>query len=277
MSQRNILGVMRWLAFVGIGSLSVFAFGQASVSGPDQFPQFRGYGGLPGNGMPILPNGLKGRGGATSISTPVGYSMQTWNFHFGGSVMSTNSGIPPFNGRSGGGEFFNGNGTIWMAGALKFDWWGTFTVTNVIVSGSGDNTTNYHLQFPKEGNTLAFAVGVQDITGEIGSAGDTFPVEDQRTSRSFYFVTTEQFWGGKGYVSAGWGSRRFQKGFANASYWVKDDVVVFAEHDGFNFNGGVGYSLGRFGKGFGNHDMVGHMSLGLIRGRHPFWTVGIGL
>lgn len=256
-----------WIALgLTMGSVS---FAQVELTGPQQFPQFRGMSGLPGGGSAIRFDGSVGKGGAMALSTPVAYSLGNWKFVFGLSLLSIDGAIPPFSSTGSGATFLNSNGTATQAVGIHLTGDLMLTITNFIASTVGDSTTNYHLSYPI-GNGASFAAGVQDITGEIGSAGDTFsPAEDGRSSRSFYAVATFPL-GEKSFVSAGIGSLRFKRPFFNASTWVTDNVILFVEQDGYNWNGGFGWDLG--GLGFEPIDDEANLFLhgGTVRGKYPF-------
>ncbi len=259
-----------WLALVA-ATLTGPAFAQVNLTGPDQFPQFRGPSSLPGSGFPLRPDNKIGAPGALALSTPVGYSLGHWEGFVGLSFLSTDGRFPVY---SGSGDFINGNGTFWQMVGIKAGDSGYLTVSNVIVSRIGDNTTSYHFRPETNTGNWGFAIGVQDISGEIGSAGDTFPAVDGRSSRSVYVVVTSQV-GPSTFASVGVGTRRFRYGFANASHWFNDKIGLFAEWDGYNSNVGGTYMLGDMGFSAFGKRANGIMTLGIVRGEYPFWMVGV--
>ncbi len=250
-------------------------FAQVELIGRDQYPQFRGASGLPGSGAPVRPVGGIGLGGAWSLTTPIAYSLGHWQFFFGGSLLSTDGAIPPFAKNGGNAEALNSNGTFWQMGGFKFGDVGDLTLANMFVSTEGDNGSNVHFRFNLGNPRVGFAAGIQDTAGQVGSAGDVFPADDVRTSRSAYGVVTLAV-GEKSFVSAGWGTRRFEKGFASATHWVSDRWAVFTEFEGKHWNVGAGYGFGYAGFSVRGSRAEGFMSFGTVRGKYPFWSVGVG-
>lgn len=247
-------------------------FAQVELTGPNQYPQFRGVSGLAGGGIPLRPENKVGGKGAVALSTPIGYALGHWKFFAGFSLLSTDGAFPPFS--NSGGDLLAGNGTLFEVGSFYIKGLGHITASQMNVSGRGDNTSNYSLRIPLGNDKIGWSIGVQDVTGTIGSAGDTFPVEDRLNSQSVFTVLTYQVADGT-YVSAGVGSRRFKYGFANASHWVNDRLGFFLEHDGYNFNGGACWMLGSLKMDVVGSDVIGIATVGTVRGKYPYWTIGV--
>ncbi|MFN7171687.1 MAG: hypothetical protein ACK4P3_02730 [Fimbriimonadaceae bacterium] len=94
---------------------------------------------------------------------------------------------------------------------------------------------------PIQREDFAIGVGVQDVFSDNGSAGEGSPF-DNETSRSIYAVVTVPVYD-VAYISGGWGTRRFDKGFVSASVRFSSRAALTIEHDGFNWNAGVLYAL----------------------------------
>lgn len=266
--------ISRSLTVLLCAALGSAAWAQAELTGPRQYPQFRGTSGLPGGGFAIRPDGTVGAGGAMALSSPVAFSLGHWKFWGGLSMLSTDGAIPPFSSRGSDAEFLRGNGTIWQSLGIQAGSVGRLTITNFIASWKLDNTTNYHFQFQLPDERIGVAVGIQDIAGSIGSAGDTFGAADERLSRSAYGVVTVPL-GEKTWVSAGIGTERFRRPFGNVSTWVTPRIGLFAEHDGYNWNGGVGWDLGRTAWRFRDREGTAFASFGIVRGKYPIWSLGV--
>lgn len=254
---------------------TTIASAQAELVGPDQYPQLRGLSGLPGGGFPISPYGGIRPGGAFAHTTPVAYHLGHYQFAINASFLSTDGAIPPWTKSGGGGEFLQSNGTLVQLMGLKAGATGDFTFGNMIVSSKGDNGANIHFRFRLPNEKYGVAVGIQDIAGQIGSAGDTIAPEiDYRLSRSAFVVFTTTL-NESTHLSVGTGTRRFQKGFANASTWITPRLGTFIEFEGSHWNGGLMYGFGDLGFSPFQRNASGFMTFGTVRGKYPFWSVGV--
>lgn len=259
---------MRKLALVTsvLAGLASLACAQAELAGPDQFPQFRGVGGLTGNGFSVSPDGKPSKFGALSLSTPIGYTLGHQKLYVSGSVISPGSNLVGF--RSGKG-LNDGNGTATVMAGLNLPNDARFAYTFVVLSSLGDNVSNLQYQPGLQDGKTRFSLGVQDVFGDGGSAGESIPGDD-RTSRSFFVAGTSEV-AANTFVSAGVGTRRFSKGFVNASANLTDELKAMVEHDGFNFNYGLAYTRGYDSADEGRSVT---MFLGYVRGRYLTWSVG---
>ncbi|RYG37305.1 hypothetical protein EON81_07105 [bacterium] len=250
--------------FVGatIALTAAMANAQSELSGYHQYPQYRTMSGLPGSGFAVDPFGVVGIG-AISLSTPIAYSIGNGRFVIG--AMSTSNGYRPKftfgdkNGLRGG----NGTGQIMYGTALGR--YGTLTSSVMVLSGTKDQAYNLHWAPPQREGKVTYAVGVQDLIGDGGASG-TFVRGDGDNSRSLYAVATGQV-STETYVSLGYGTRRFDGIFGNASTTVYRNTKGYVEYDTFNWNFGGSYiiPLGRREETISSSLTL---NAGLIRGKY---------
>lgn len=248
------------------------ALAHAQIGGPGQFPQFRSMSGLPGSGFGVLPDGRVDASGAWSLSTPIAYSLQPWQFVFGAGSLSPNKGLRFLDTSSGESK---GNGTAQFMVGLPLGRYGTATYTLVVLSGKLDNASNFTWTPPGQTGPVRFGFGVQDLGGGGGTQGEGPGGADPGNSRSYFGVATWE--GPRGFhASLGVGSTRFDGVFGNASANLTDRLKAVAEFDTFNWNVGLGYDLGRLGSSpREGHDLGASMFLGLVRGRYAYWSVNV--
>jgi len=258
---------MRWFAFL-LSLAPLLAVAQ--IGGPGEYPQFRSMSGLPGSGYGVMSDGKIDPLGAWSLSTPIAYGLQPWQFAVGFGSLSPNS-TPRFLDTSSGES--KGNGTAQFTVGLPLGKYGQGTYTFMVLSGRLDNAGNFTWTPPGQKGCVKFAAGVQDISGGGGTQGEGVNGRDPGSSRSFFVVGTWE--GPKGlHASLGKGTNRFQKLFGNVSANIAPNAKVVLEHDGFNWNYGVGYDLGRLGKSpRPGADIGASLFLGVIRGKFAYWSV----
>ncbi len=211
-----------------------------ALTGPEQFPEFRNLSGLSGSGYGVDWQGNPSLAGPVALSTPVAYVLGHNRLRLLGGSMG-NSADPATAFRSS-----SGNSTVFGT------YGGTIGPVNIALTDMVINTSkfsqvfNLQLQYvPRTRWAIMPSIGVQDIRGGGGSAGEGIQPADRRTSTSYFITFTHQFATGANplFVSAGVGSRRFKKGFASASYQVVRPVRAFLEWDGLgNWNEGVLFS-----------------------------------
>lgn len=260
---------MRTVAVVAV-LFPAFAFSQ--FGGEGQYPQFRATSGLPGSGYGVTSGGDFGINGAWAIATPIAYSLKPWKMSFSFGAVSKN--IRP--------QFVdattnesNGNGSATFTVGLPLGKFGQATYSYMILSSRLDNAGNLTWTPPQQQGPITFAVGVQDIGGGAGTRGEGKDGSDPGNSRSYFVVGT---WEGPNglHVSLGQGSTRFKKLFGNASANIGARAKAVAEFDGYNWNYGLGYDLGTFGKGIRKDVAIGASTfIGVIRGGYLTWSVGI--
>jgi hypothetical protein len=263
------------MTFVLAGVIPAAA--QSDFVGKDRFPQFRGFGGLPGNGFGVTPDGAPSFRGAMSFSTPVAYSLTDWRFVIGMSVIGTEN---RFSFRLDGesdkvNDTGNGSGQILLG--IPLGRYGSLTAGSMVPSSQFDEVYNFHYSPPNQQGPVRYALGVQDLAANGGSSG-TGVEGDEASSTSWYGVATWQSEDEKLYASAGWGTRRFRQGFANVSYNFDSRFKAVAEYDTFGVNVMVAarlYSGPVVENSFFSHERQFEIttSIGLARGKYPFWAI----
>lgn len=267
---------MRPLATAIALSAAALGFGQADMVGKDLFPQFRNLGGLPGNMIPVGPDGTPSYAGALSLSTPTAYTLSGWHGIAGYGSMSFDMRFRSPRGREGQ-KTTNGTAQFMLgtsAGSL-----GTVSGGFMVLSNLGDNAFNLQWSPGRQVGKSRYAIGVQDLNGGGGSAGEGQPT-DGDSSRSFYGVTTYQI-DDKTHVSVGTGTRRFKGVFGNISTTVMPNLKACLEYDTFNWNVGVSYrilALQRMRPE--SYDATAryaelHAFLGVVRGKYLMWGMGV--
>lgn len=256
-------------------AFSCLAAAQKDMIGRDQFPQFRNLGGLAGNMVPLNPDGSPNYFGALSLSTPVAYTLSNWHGSVGYGLMSFDMTLRA----PGKDNQRNTNGTAqFMLGAPSGPY-GQFMATYMILSHLGDGAFNFQLTPGRQAGKVRWAVGLQDLRGNGGSAGENI-AGDSESSTSFYSVTTYAI-NEKTHLSLGTGTRRFKGVFGNISTNITDNLKATLEYDAFNWNFGVAYKLGSImklqGEGYDTpgRSVDAHTFLGVVRGKSLFWGVGI--
>jgi len=249
--------------FILLGTLSA-ACAQKDLSGTRQYPQFRTTSGLPASGFTLGTDGKPSAQGVIAISIPVAYSLGqgVWvgGLHFTASNMQFR--FPRFDSKE---SDFNGNGTAWLMTGLGGRW-GNLTASAMVLSSKLDNAFNFEYTPPSQKGPLTFGLGVQDVAGNGGTSGQAIDDVHAGNSRSYFACGT---WQARKdvYVTAGWGTNRFRFGFAGASWNLDPRWSLTVEHDGYNFNGGVAYRVGKL-TSIGSRDVFGSFTLGTIRGKY---------
>ncbi len=237
------------------------------TAGPEHFPQFRNLSALAGSVFGADARGFSSLSGPTALSTPVAHVLGHNQFRIAGGAMSFTS--SPELGES------KSNGTFYlMYGATlgRFN----IAISPMFLSGGLDRAWNLQAQLiPDDKSHVAFSIGVQDIDGTGGSAGEGFPAEDGRSSRSFFGVATYRVDTSKSpvYVSAGVGTRRFRAAFASLSHQIAQPVRIYAEYDGFGINDGVLFS---WKSGAAKRSPEVNAGIGFVRSRYFTLMAGVG-
>lgn len=252
---------------------SAGARAQEELIGQGQYPQFRGLSGLPGGGFGVGPDGRLGINGAMAFSSPIAYSLRPGRGALAFSSISRDGNFRFGNtGSNDANTDANGTLTALYGIDVKAGW---LTVSATAFSGLLDTGLNAHFTPYQGERPLQFAVGVQDIAGEGGTAGGGLP-NDTNNSTSTYVVGTAAL--GRGaYVSAGFGSARFRHPFASASVPAFNRARFVLEHDGFNVNAFLAYS-----PDFGRRDEFGEereggatLAVGLVRGKYATFSLAV--
>ena len=246
-------------------ALPVCARAQNDLTGPDRFPQFRGLSGLAGGGFGVDPDGRASLTGATAFSTPIAHVLGHSQWRLGYSLISRNEEFTL--------DFGGGNGTGVIMYGHSFPGWNV-AISDMFLSNIGDQAFNLQAQWvPQEASRVQFSIGVQDISGDGGSAGTGIPGDNQE-SRSFFGVATFKATEGERplWISGGIGSRRFKNGFVNASLSVADPVRIWGEFDGFDPSFGVLLSAR---SGSGERPVEFNVLIGIVK-KYPTIALGVG-
>ncbi len=221
------------LATAIAAALAINAKAQVIFPRPSDYPHFRGALGLPGGFFSIDWSGTPSRGGAITLSTPLGITLKEGEMIAGlGSVSEDRTFRLP-SGERGDNQV---NGDLWLTRGLE---WANvrFSVGLRWLSAVGEHVITIQVSIPTpQQSNVKISVGSLDPFG----AGAAFDSEDTRTV--FAAATTTL---GDAFLTAGWGTLRFKRGFASLSGEAYRGVSVVVEHDGFGFNVGVGVELDR--------------------------------
>ena len=256
-------------------ALASLASAQKDMIGRDQFPQFRNLGGLAGNLVPLNPDGSPNYFGALSLSTPVAYTLSNWHGIAGYGLMSFDMTLRA----PGKDNQRNTNGTAQFMLGAPSGAYGQFMASYMILSHLGDGAFNFQWSPGRQTGKARWAVGLQDLRGNGGSAGENI-AGDSESSTSFFSVTTYAI-DEKTHVSFGTGTRRFKGVFGNISTNITDNLKATLEYDAFNWNFGVAYKLTSIlklqGEGYdsASRHVDVHTFLGVVRGKSLFWGLGV--
>ncbi|MBC8064838.1 MAG: hypothetical protein H7Y17_08410 [Chlorobia bacterium] len=246
------------------------SFSQKDLSGRKQYPQFRTTSGLPGSGFTISPLGDPSFYGAIAISIPVAYSLANgvWvgGVSFAGRDMQLR--FPRFDSSE---SDFIGNGTGWLMTGFGGKW-GRLTASVMVLSSQFDAAFNALYTPPGQRGPVTFGVGVQDSLGDGGTSGQAIDEQGGGNSRSVFATSTWKVRDNV-FATAGIGTNRFRFGFGGVSWNMDRSWSLEAEHDGYNFNGGVAYRM-RLGNDAGSG--FGSLMLGTIRGKYLFASLSFG-
>lgn len=234
--NRSFLSLAAACAVIACAAVSS---AQAELSGRDRFPQLRGLSGLSGGGFGVTKEGLPRFSGAMTYTTPIGHTMGGFSIAAGFGLVSIDRSLR-FGGLSDKGTT-DGNGTGFAIGGADLGTSGRIAFGFTFLSGIGDSVSS--LQFsPNLEGKFQLAVGCQDLGGSAGSSGEG-RVGDSDSSRSFYGAVTTEVAEGV-FVTAGAGTRRWQKGFGSISGQISPRFKAVVEHDGWNFNYGLAFNPG---------------------------------
>lgn len=267
---------MRPILAVTLALLAPLALAQKDFQGRDEFPQFRNLGGLPGNMVPVGPDGIPNYFGALSLSTPTAYTLGGWHGIAGFGTMSFDSRLRSPEGRDGQ-TTTNSTAQFMLGSTIRGI--GNFSATYMVLSNLGDGAFNFSFTPANQPEKVKWAIGIQDLRGGGGAAGENIP-GDSDSSASLYTVTTFKI-NEKTHASIGTGTRRFKGFFGNISTNITPNIKTTLEYDAFNWNVGVAFrltSLGNTSKETYDEaarKIEAHAFLGFIRGKSIFWGVGI--
>lgn len=266
--------MFRQLAIACLALMATVAFGQNNLAGPHQYPAFRTISGLPGGGFGVRPDGSLGFDGAMAFSTPIGYALGNWN----GCLSAANTSdywffrLPHVTGHTGGDDSI---GKFTGCGGVTLGHFGSLSGGFMVISSARDTAFTVQYQTPLFYKNIGVSAGVQDTGGTRGDReGAAVGVEN---SQSFYGAATVPLKYGV-YVTGGWGTRRFGKGFANISVPIGSRFKAVLEEDGLGVNEAVAWDPragGRY-KLFGRSISTTAM-IGFVDSRYAFWSLNFGM
>lgn len=233
--------------------------------GKNQYPQYRQLSGLSGGGYGVSADGRSSLEGPTAYSTPIAYVPGHDQIRLSFSSQSFDS-APNF-------AVLHANGKGIVSYGHTF---GQFNIMASDTFKSHNLDQAYNLQagiIPLRGEKLGFSIGVQDILGLGGSAGEALPT-DRYSSQSVFMVGTYRIDTARRpiYFSAGIGTHRYTKSFESASYQFLKPLRGFLEYDGWGLSEGL-LLTGHTGHGHSALEL--NANVVLIRGR--FLTIGASI
>ena len=241
------------------------------LDGFAQYPQFRNLSGLAGGGYGVDVEGHASLSGPVAFSTPVAYVMGHNQWRIIGATMSHNA-LPSIDRDLGDGR--GSNVTYAISYGQTFGRV-NFLATYMIKSSAGDSAYNFQAEWiPGRNARWAVSLGIQDVRGTGGSAGEGYPT-DRLSSRSPFGVATYQISAGKNpvFVSVGLGRHRFGRGvFGSLSWQAAPSSRLWVEQDGYGINAGVLLAV----RPFKHQRTELTASLGLVRGQYFLISGGIG-
>ena len=250
------------------------AFAQTNIIGPHEYPQFRTLSGLSGGGFGVRPDGTPAFDGAMALSTPIGYSLGHWN----GTLTASNTSdywffrLPHITGYEGKDDSI---GKFSGCGGVTLGHFGSLCGSFMVVSSQWDTEFNLQYQAPLFYKNVGISAGVQDTAGTRYDRATGLP--GRRSSQSWFSAATVPLKCGV-YVSGGWGTRRFDKGFANVSVPIGDRFKAIVEEDGLGVNEMVAWNP----KAVESYKLFGRaitttMMLGFIDSRYAVWSLNFGM
>jgi hypothetical protein len=243
-------------------TLAKQAFSQHNpFTGAGDYPQYRVLSGLAGGGYGVDERGYGSLSGPTAFSTPIAYVLGRDQFEIG--ITKTSFSLSP----NFGNQASNGKGIITYGHTF-----GQFNLmaTDLFKSTGLDQAYNLQIAYmPSARARLVPSIGVQDVLGLGGSAGEGLPT-DKYSSRSVFGVVTYRLDTGRRpvYLSIGGGTHRFSNSFESVSYQVNRPMRVWLEYDGYGINEGALFAF-RLG---GRRAPILNTVVGLVRTQ--YLTIG---
>lgn len=176
---------------------------------------------------------MPARGGAITVSTPLGINLADGEMIGGIGSVSVDRNFRLPTGERGDNKT---NGDLWLTRGFE---WGDvrFSLGVRWLSAVGEQILAAQVNVPTPlDRSVKLSIGSLDPFG----AGAAFGSEDTRT---VFVASTGRV--GEAFVTAGWGTLRFKRGFASVSGQAYRGVSIVLEHDGFGVNVGVGVELDR--------------------------------
>jgi hypothetical protein len=242
----------------------------------DQYPQFRFLSGLSGGGFAVDRLGRPNPDGAMALSTPIGYALGAWRWALtAASANEQGDWKVAFDDANRTGT----NGTAAAILGVPAGRLGHAAVSVMVLSSFGDNVYNLQWQPGGQQNSAVVAsIGVQDVEGTGGSAGDGLPTDGRNSASGFVAATWEVR--PALHVTLGAGTSRFEKGFGSVSWSPARGYKLMAEHDGYGWNvsGAVNLlGLGRLPSDPNAIDRQAWVQLGWVNERAFYLGFGLAL
>ncbi len=262
---------MRRLLILGFLVLPFTSLAQSELFGESSFTSQRGLSGLGGGGFSINVDGRLDRRGATAYSTPIGYILGSKQFYGGASIVSgtLSPKFPDFRKD----VARNSNGTATGMGGYSTPF-GDFCVGGIITTGDFDSSLNVQFSPKGQKGKSRFSVGCQDV---FASAAEHNGAIQQTlgggNSRSPYVVLTTEV-GAGAHATVGAGLQRFKGLFGSLTMPI-GPVQGFVEYDAFNFNFGITSQIYRKSFDLETRERSAWASLGVVRGKYFYWSLGI--
>ena len=221
-------------ALVILAALSAVSVVSADRLG--DYYEFRFHSGLPGNNSGVTPEGSVGAMGAVQMAVPVAYTPTKGNYVVSANVGMTGSGFAlDYHDKDVNGNLNFGIGFLQPGRGLYFSYMAT----------SEDWEPVYNLQWQvraEDEDWPAIAIGGMDLTNQR-AASQTRPRAGD--ARSYYLVGTKQLGSEEHpiYLTAGFGTDRFDGLFGGACYRFDDRLALAAEYDTLGVNACVTYGL----------------------------------
>lgn len=232
---------MKWFVASLLGALSCAAVADQPFMGPQTFPQFRDMSGLPGSAFGVDASGNPTIDGAMAISTPIGFALGHNRFAFGVASRSYDGNFKGINIRKRSGTAGSDGSAQGMVGITTPA--GNLTISGLLLSSVLDSVGNLQLQLPFRSEDYGISVGVQNVMNRGEASGEGYS-SDKNLSRSCFVVGTYRVAKGA-YVSLGKGDVRFKGVFGSGCFSPLPRTKVTSEYDGYGWNSGIGYSLGK--------------------------------
>jgi hypothetical protein len=254
---------------VAIGMIALGAYANAQIpglTGPGRFPQFRDMAGLSGNGFGVTKRGDPSILGVVSLSIPSGNVLGNgWRM----ATLASRSQNSSFQWVNTGKSQTSAQSDGTFAGVFGFSTnFGNIALSHMILSSQLDSVQHVHWQLPIVSDNYSVSVGVHNITARPHAAGDSFPADDSKNSRSYFVAGTYQTEEGHA-LTLGKGDTRFKGLFGGMNMPLGEKSKFFAEFDTFNWNYGLAHEvqIGENGRMF--------LTAGMVRGKFATWTVSV--
>ncbi|MEQ1935073.1 MAG: hypothetical protein ABL962_14535 [Fimbriimonadaceae bacterium] len=262
---------MRRLLIGGMLVIPISSFAQSELFGESSYTSQRGLSGLGGGGFSINVDGRFDRKGATALSTPIGYILGSKQFYAGVSILSGNLSpkFPDF--RKDVARNSNGTATGMAGYSTPI---GDFCFGGILTTGDFDSSLNVQFSPKGQKGKSRFSIGCQDVFATAAEHNGAI----QKTlgggnSRSPYAVLTTEI-GEGAHATVGAGLKRFKGIFGSVTVPI-GPIQGFVEYDTFNVNFGITSQIYRRSFDLDTREQSAWASIGVVRGKYFYWSLGI--